>query len=406
MARLVPLTILGYGTVGRGVLEALHARAPVAPGVDARACTVSTRCTSAAPSRTHRSRVSCVLARSEKRSCIVVEVMGGTSAARCAVHSRCVLACTPFVTANKALLSCYGPEARLCGLGVLAEAAVAGGLPVISVAHRSTPAAHLSHAVGVLNSTANWVLTGMCRYGLPIRRAMLEAFARGYAEADCACDVDGADAAQKLAVLGSWCPGAHIMPRSLYAEGMRCVRTPECACAQALGLDVKLLSLVSHGGAMVGQVRPFMASARCPVACCVGVTNAVFLAGDSTGGMWLYGRGAGRRPTAAAVCSDVVAAVQSAAARSRAPARVSYGRRASARMSCKCYFRACFITQPACKAALARCMHSLTITARLVRSSCRTACVALLGAPHDLVLMSLVADDPDVRYAHFMRVVL
>ncbi|WP_457913137.1 homoserine dehydrogenase [Candidatus Tremblayella endosymbiont of Pseudococcus viburni] len=405
MARLVPLTILGYGTVGRGVLEALHAWAPFAPGVDARACTVCTRCTGSAPSRTHRSRASCALERLEKRSCVVVEVMGGTSAARCAVHA-VRQATTPFVTANKALLSCYGPEARLCGLGVLAEAAVAGGLPVIAVAHRSTPAARLSHAVGVLNSTANWVLTSMCRYGLPIRRAMLEAFARGYAEADCACDVDGADAAQKLAVLGSWCPGAHIMPRSLYAEGMRCVSTQECACALALGLDVKLLSLVSHGGAMVGQVRPFLASSRCPAACCVGVTNAVFLAGDSTGGMWLYGRGAGRRPTAAAVCSDVVAAAQSAAARERAPARASYGRRVSARLSCKSYLRACFITQPACKAALARCMRSQTITARLVRSHCSTACVALLGATHDLVLMSLVADDLDVRYARFMRVVL
>ncbi|CUX76485.1 Homoserine dehydrogenase [Candidatus Tremblaya princeps] len=405
MARLVPLTILGYGTVGRGVLEALHARAPLAPGVDARACTVCTRYTGSAPSRTHRSRASCALARSEKRSGVVVEVMGGTSAARCAVH--CVRqATTPFVTANKALLSCYGPEARLCGLGVLAEAAVAGGLPVIAVAHRSTPAASLSHVAGVLNSTANWVLTSMCRYGLPIRRAVLEAFARGYAEADCACDVDGADAAQKLAVLGSWCPGAHIMPRSLYAEGMRCVRTQECACALALGLDVKLLSLVSHGGAMVGQVRPFMASSRCPAACCVGVTNAVFLAGDSTGGMWLYGRGAGRRPTAAAVCSDVVAAAQSAAARERALARASYGRRASASMMSKSYLRACFITQPACKAALARCMRSQTITARLVRSRCSTACVALLGATHDLVLMSLVADDHDVRDARFMRVVL
>lgn len=401
----MPLTILGYGTVGRGVLEALHARAPLAPGVDARACTVCTRCTGSAPTRTHRSRASCALERSEKRSCVVIEVMGGTSAARCAVHA-VRQATTPFVTANKALLSCYGPEARLCGLGVLAEAAVAGGLPVIAVAHRSTPAARLSHCVGVLNSTANWVLTSMCRYGLPIRRALLEATARGYAEADCACDVDGADAAQKLAVLGSWCPGAHIMPRSLYAEGMRCVRTQECACALALGLDVKLLSLVSHGGAMVGQVRPFLASSRCPAACCVGVTNAVFLAGDSTGGMWLYGRGAGRRPTAAAVCSDVVAAAQSAAARERAPARASYGRRVSASMICKSYLRACFITQPACKAALARCMRSPTITARLVRSHCSTACVALLGATHDLVLMSLVANDPDVRYARFMRVVL
>ncbi|AEI75125.1 putative homoserine dehydrogenase [Candidatus Tremblaya princeps PCIT] len=406
MARLVPLAILGYGTVGRGVLEALHAKGALAPGVDARACTVCTRCTGSAPSRTHRSRASFALARSEKRSGVVVEVMGGTSAARCAVHASCGLASTPFVTANKVLLSCYGPEARLCGLGVLAEAAVAGGLPVIAVAHRCTPAAGLSHAAGVLNSTANWVLTSMCRYGLPLRRAMLEAIARGYAEADCACDVDGTDAAQKLAVLGSWCPGAHIMPRSLYTEGMRGVRTQECACALALGLDVKLLSLVSHGGAMVAQVRPFMASSRCPVACGVGVTNAVFLAGDSTGAMWLYGRGAGRRPTAAAVCSDVVAAAQSAAARSRAPARASYARRARARMICKCYLRACFITQPACKAALARCMRRQTITARLVLSSCSTACVALLGATHDLVLISLVAHDPDVRYARFMRVVL
>ncbi|CUX76459.1 Homoserine dehydrogenase [Candidatus Tremblaya princeps] len=406
MARLVPLTILGYGTVGRGVLEALHARAPLAPGVDARACTVCTRCSCATPFRVYRSRASCALARSEKRSGVVVEVMGGTGAARSAVHSRRVLACNPFVTANKALLSCYGAETRQCGLGVLAEAAVAGGLPVIAVTHRCTPAARLSHAAGVLNSTANWVLTSMCRYGLPIRRAMLEAFARGYAEADCACDVDGTDAAQKLAVLGSWCPGAHIMPRSLYTEGMRGVRTPECVCARALGLDVKLLALVSHGGAMVAQVRPFMASSRCPVACCVGVTNAVYLAGDSTGGMWLYGRGAGRRPTAAAVCSDVVAAAQSSAARSRAAARASSGRRASASMSGQCYLRACFITQPACKEALSRCLRCKTITARLVRSRCSTACVALFRAMHDLVLMSIVADDPDVRYARFMKVVL
>ncbi len=400
------MTILGYGTVGRGVLEALHARAPLAPGVDARACTVCTRCAGSIPPRTHRSRASCALARSEKRSGVVVEVMGGTCAPRCAVHSRCASQCTPFVTANKALLSCYGAEARQCGLGVLAEAAVAGGLPVIAVAHRCTPAARLSQAAGVLNSTANWVLTSMCQYGLPMRRAMLEAFARGYAEADCACDVDGADAAQKLAVLGSWCPGAHIMPRSLYTEGMRGVRTPECACSIALGLDVKLLALVSHGGAMVGQVSPFMASSICPAACCVGVTNAVFLAGESTGGMWLYGRGAGRRPTAAAVCSDVVAAAQSAAARSRAIARASSGRSASASLSGQCYLRAGFITQPACKAALARCLRSHPITARLVRSRCSTSCVALFGAMHDLVLMSIVANDPDVRYARFMKVVL
>ncbi|CUX76696.1 Homoserine dehydrogenase [Candidatus Tremblaya princeps] len=405
MARLVPLLVLGYGTVGRGVLASLRARASSSPGVDVRVCIVGTRgLRAAAPARAHRARAAVALACLDHRAGVVAEVMGGTSAARCAMRAAGVRTHTPLVTANKALLACYGTEA--CRRAVLADAAVAGGLPIVAVAHRCTPAARMANAAGVLNSTANWVLTCMCRYCLPLRRALLEAYARGYAEADCACDVDGSDAAQKLAVLGSWAPGVHVRPRSLYAEGVRRVRSPDCACARALGLDVKLLSLVSHAGTVRGQVRPFMASARCPAACCDGVTNAVFLDGEHTGGMWLYGRGAGMRPTAAAVCSDVNAAARSAASGELAPLPAPRRLSASARMRGKYYLRAGFDAPQDCRYALSRCMRIPTVTARLVHASGRAACVAVLEAAHERNMRALVAGDAAVRSARFLMVVL
>ena len=240
-----------------------------------------------------------------------VELIGGTDAAFELVTGL-LRAGKDVVTANKALLCERGDAvfglARECGRSVGFEAAVAGGVPVVAGLARSLAANRVDAIEAVLNGTSNFLLTEMTRTGCGYADALAEAQARGYAEADPAMDVDGTDAAQKLAILARLAFGVRATPADFPVTGIDGLDPAELRFAAELGHVVKLLAVARRGGdgRVELHVTPTLVRADRPAARCDGAMNIVAVSGDLVGTAWWAGPGAGREPTASAVLADVV----------------------------------------------------------------------------------------------------
>ena len=242
---------------------------------------------------------------------VVVELIGGAEGIALEVVETALAHGKHVVTANKALLAEHGTglaaRAEEAGAALAFEAAVAGGIPIIKTLRESLAGNLVSRLYGILNGTSNYILTTMRESGREFAEVLAEAQKLGYAEADPGFDIDGIDAAHKLAILASVAFGRPVDLAGVYAEGIRHVSRLDIEFAEELGYRIKLLGiarLTEHG--LEQRVHPCMVRRGTPIAAVEGVFNAVVAEGDFVGRVVLEGRGAGALPTASAVAADLV----------------------------------------------------------------------------------------------------
>ena len=241
---------------------------------------------------------------------IVVEVAGGDEP----MHSyleRAIRSGKHVVTANKVVMARHGPElldlAAERNVDVYFEAAVGGGIPLISTFRTDLQANRIERVSAVINGTTNYVLGRMASAGLSLSDAVREAQAAGFAEADPTDDIGGFDATYKLAILGSIAYEIKIRPDDVFREGIEGIEPVDFRYARELGYAIKLIAHTQrHPGRVEARVHPAMVPLDHPLAQVEGANNAVFVEGDLVGQVLLVGQGAGGRPTASAVVGDLI----------------------------------------------------------------------------------------------------
>jgi homoserine dehydrogenase len=317
MTRPLSVALAGLGTVGIGVLTLLRQNADTVAARAGRPVAVTAV---SARDRTRDRGISLgglrwfddpVALASDPSVDVVVEVIGGADGIARAVVATAIAAGKPVVTANKALLAVHGAElaaeAERAGVPLAFEAAVAGGIPVIKALREGLAGNRISRVAGILNGTCNYILTTMRERGREFAEVLAEAQKLGYAEADPSFDVDGVDAAHKLAILAALAFGRPVAFAAVHVEGIRHVSALDIAFANELGYRIKLLGIARHTDAGIeARVHPCMIPRTSPLARVDGVFNAVEAEGDFVGRIMLEGRGAGAGPTASAVVADLI----------------------------------------------------------------------------------------------------
>jgi homoserine dehydrogenase len=241
---------------------------------------------------------------------VAVHLVGGLEPAR-TIMLKLLESGKDVVTANKALLAEHGPElfdrARELGRSIAFEAAVAGGIPIIANISQCLSANQITSLVAILNGTSNFILTQMEERGWSYAEALAEAQRLGYAEADPTLDVDGSDAAQKLAILAHLAFGARVPWREIPRQGIDALEGRDMRFARELGYRLKLLAvaqLVPEGLEL--HVSPTLVRIGTPLAEVRGAFNSISVVGDFVGPLFFQGLGAGRDPTASAVVADLI----------------------------------------------------------------------------------------------------
>lgn len=264
---------------------------------------------------------------------IVIELMGGIEPAR-SYALAAFDAGASVVTGNKALLAQYGPElydaAARNNVDLYFEAAVAGAVPVVYGLRESLAGDSITAVLGIVNGTTNYILDEMTTKGLSFDAALAQAQALGYAEADPTADVDGYDAAAKAAILASLAFHTRVSLDDVAVEGIRSITAEDIRSAERSGYVIKLIATArkseinGHKGIEV-RVNPALVPLAHPLASIRGSYNAVFIEAEAAGRLLFSGRGAGGRPTASAVLSDVVAAAAHRVVGGQAPREVIFG---------------------------------------------------------------------------------
>ena len=241
---------------------------------------------------------------------IVIELIGGTTVARNVVLDA-LSAGKNVVTANKALMATHGKEvmelAERMGKEIAFEASVGGGIPIIEPLKHALIANEITSVMGIVNGTTNYMLTRMVEDGLSYDDALKEAQERGFAEADPTADVDGFDAAAKIAILASIAFNSRVTMGDVHTEGIRNVTTMDLDAARDMGYCVKLLAIAHRTPEGVDvRVHPTMLPTTHQLATVNGVYNAIYVTGDAVGETMFFGEGAGSGPAASAVMGDVL----------------------------------------------------------------------------------------------------
>jgi homoserine dehydrogenase len=241
---------------------------------------------------------------------LVAQLIGGLDPAR-SIMMQLLQAGKDVVTANKALLADYGPElfqqARRLGRSIAFEASVAGGVPIVVNISQCLSANQITSLRGILNGTTNFIITQMEEHGLPYDQGLLEAQRRGYAEADPTMDVDGSDAAQKLAILAQLAYGSTVNWRAIPRVGITSLDPIDLQWARELGYRVKLLAVARlENDELEMHVSPTLVKAGTPLAEVRDAYNAITVVGDMVGRVFYHGLGAGQNPTASAVVADMI----------------------------------------------------------------------------------------------------
>ncbi len=319
MTRPLTIGLIGFGNIGSGVLRTLadqkallESRVP-RPIVLKTIADLDTTTPREAPYRSDQltSDVSALI--DDPQIDAVVELMGGLEPARTFVE-RALKAGKHVVTANKALLAVHGFElmtlADRLGVGLLFEAAVGGGIPIIRVLEQGLSANEFTSVQGILNGTCNYILTRMAEHEMAFGEALAEAKAQGYAEPDPTYDIEGYDTAHKTAILASLAFGMDIRYADVYVEGITQIQPVDIRYAKELGYAIKLLGIAKreHGGAPVEvRVHPTLIPLGSPLGQVAGVFNGILVEGRPIGTTMYYGRGAGADATSSAVISDLMA---------------------------------------------------------------------------------------------------
>ena len=244
---------------------------------------------------------------------IVIELIGGTTVARDVVLGA-LRAGKNVVTANKALMATHGEEvmrtAEEAGKEIAFEASVGGGIPIIDPMKHSLIANRIDSVMGIVNGTTNYMLTRMAEDDMPYADVLAEAQAKGFAEADPTADVDGLDAAAKIAILASIAFNSRVTIDDVHAEGIRNITPLDLEIAKDMGYCVKLLAHAHRTEEGIDvRVHPTMLPLSHQLATVNGVYNAIYVVGDAVGETMFFGEGAGSGPAASAVMGDVLEAV-------------------------------------------------------------------------------------------------
>ena len=311
---MIQIAVMGYGTVGSGVVEVLstnQASIDKRVGEEVRVKYVlDLRDFPGDP-------VESVLVHdfetivNDPEVKVVVEVMGGVEPAY-TFTKRCLLAGKSVCTSNKALVAAHGAEllqiAKDKNLNYLFEASVGGGIPIIRPPQTCLTADEIVEISGILNGTTNYILTNMTYGGASFDDALKDAQDKGYAERNPEADVEGHDACRKIAILTSLVSGQRVDFEDIYTEGITKVTAEDIKYADKLGRVIKLLAMSKKeaDGKYYAMVAPFLIDAANPLYSVNGVFNAIFVEGNMLGDSMFYGSGAGKLPTASAVAADVV----------------------------------------------------------------------------------------------------
>jgi len=311
----IKVGIIGFGTVGGGTAEVLNQQAEnlrKRTGLQITLTRVADRSVTSLPGGFPHCALSTdaneVIA--DPAIDIVVELIGGIEPARTLVL-QAIAKGKHVVTANKALLSMHGREifeaAAKAGVEVGFEASVGGGIPVIKALKEGLAANNINSIMGILNGTANYILSRMTDEGLPFAEVLQEAQDKGYAEADPSYDVDGIDTAHKLVILMAIAYGMHIRLEDVNIEGISRIEPIDIKFARQFGCRIKLLAISrNHGDHVEARVHPTMVPEEHMLASINGAYNGIHFNGDMVGNVLLYGQGAGKMPTGSAVAADII----------------------------------------------------------------------------------------------------
>ena len=310
---MIRIAILGYGTVGVGVAELIdegRERIAAAVGDVVEVGHIFVRRDH--PGSPHEMLMTRDIGRilDDPDVAVVCEAMGGIDPALSYVRGALERG-KHVCTSNKELIDAHGPE--LCALSkahacsCLFEASVAGGVPILRTLRTYIAQERVSQVVGILNGTCNYILTRMAREGLSFDAALRGAQEQGFAEQDPTADVEGHDAARKLAILASMISGRRVAYEQIPCRGIRDVEDADLLYARALGASVKLLGTCEHdAGHVEVSVGPCLVMPGHPLVGVDSSFNGVMTHMSGVGDLTFVGRGAGRRPTASAVLSDVI----------------------------------------------------------------------------------------------------
>lgn len=318
----IKVGLLGIGTVGGGTFQTLNRNAQT---IAARAgCSIEiSRIATRTPARAIEwgadpaivsDDVNALLTDSEIS--IVAEMIGGVEPARSFVL-QALQSGKSVVSANKELIAKHGPQLRAAAqnakVDLLFEGAVAGGIPILKALRESLAGNQIGELMGIVNGTTNFILTKMTREGADFSDVLREAQGLGYAEADPTADVDGFDAAYKLAILAGLAFDTPIDAQGdIFREGIRGVSSRDIEYAAELGYIIKLIALArrDQGGKLELRVHPTLLPKTHPLANVHDAFNAVWVRGDALGDAMFYGRGAGDGPTGSAVVGDIIEAAK------------------------------------------------------------------------------------------------
>lgn len=310
---MIQIAILGYGTVGSGVVEVLNTNyesicQKAGQEIQIKYVLDLRDFPGTPVEKLITKNIEEILNDDEVK--IVVEVMGGTNPAYDFVK-RALLKGKHVVTSNKALVASYGPElldiAREKSVNFLFEASVGGGIPIIRPLNKSLTADEIYEISGILNGTTNFILSRMSQFGQSFDEALKEAQELGYAEADPSADVDGHDSCRKIAILSSLSYGMHVNFEEIYTEGIRHIRRKDIEYAKSMGYQIKLMATSKRiNNRAYAMVAPMMIPEIHPLSGVHNVYNAIFIKGNVIGEVMFYGSGAGKLPTASAVMADIV----------------------------------------------------------------------------------------------------
>ena len=310
---MIHVAVLGYGTVGSGVVEVIETNKK---DISKRAGTelnikyiLDLR---DFPGDPYESKVihdyNIIL--NDPEVAVICETMGGINPAY-DFSKKALLAGKSVCTSNKELVANHGPEliqlAKEHNCNYLFEASVGGGIPIIRPLNYSLTAERIDAITGILNGTTNYILTKMDREGADFEEVLKEAQDKGYAERNPEADVEGYDACRKIAILSSLMCGKNVKYEDIYTEGITKISAADFLYAKQMNKSVKLLAMSrDKEDGFFAMVAPFMISRDHPLYSVNDVFNAIYVHGNMLGDSMYYGRGAGKLPTASAVVSDVV----------------------------------------------------------------------------------------------------
>jgi homoserine dehydrogenase len=403
--KTINVGLIGFGTVGSGLAEVLLAeqqRIEQRSGLTIRLAKVADIMISELPEQFAGTELTNDAANliNDPDIDIVVELIGGIQPAKTFVLDA-IAAGKHVVTANKALLSQEGREifaaAAAKGVEVGFEASVGGGIPLIKSLKEGLVANRILSIMGIMNGTANYILTRMSDEGIAFADVLRDAQELGFAEADPTYDVEGIDTAHKLAILMTMAYGMNITHNEIVTEGITGIEPVDIEFAREFGCRIKLLAISrNHGSHVEARVHPTMVPESHLLASINGAYNAIHFSGDMVGNVLLYGPGAGKLPTGSAVAADIVDIGRDIAAGSvgRVPSLSYLPENLSERdissldiLSCPYYFRITAQDQPGVLSEIATILskHDISIESVIQKGRQENEPVAIVMRTHTAI---------------------